>query len=127
MGIITIEGTPKTPSIKFNPQEGTLEIKGRSIPENSPEFYKPIVDSLDKYAMNPITPTLVAIQLEYLNTASSKCILDILKRLESINKKGSQVNINWYYEEDDEDMKDAGEDFQAILNMAFNLIQRDPA
>ena len=29
---LVIEGTPKTPTIKFQPQDGKLLIQGRSIP-----------------------------------------------------------------------------------------------
>ena len=50
METLQIEGTPKTPSIKFDYNNALLEIKGRSIPENSIEFYKPLVDWLDKYS-----------------------------------------------------------------------------
>ena len=111
METLQIEGTPKTPSIKFDYNNALLEIKGRSIPENSIEFYKPLVDWLD-------------IQLEYFNTSSSKCILDVFKKLESIQKGGnSQVVINWHYEEDDEDMLEAGEDYQAIINVPFKMVQ----
>ena len=123
MEVITIESSPKTPSIKFDSKQGKLEIKGRSIPENSVEFYKPLVESLERYASTPTTPTQVDIQLEYFNTASSKCILDVLKRLETIHRQGNQVIINWYYEEDDEDMREAGEDYQAIVNLTFNMQQ----
>lgn len=123
MEIIAIESTPKTPTIKFDSKKGKLEIRGRSIPENSVEFYKPLVESLEQYASSPNSPTQVDIQLEYFNTASSKCILDVLKRLESIHRQGNQVIINWYYEEDDEDMREAGEDYQAIVNLAFNMQQ----
>ena len=123
MEVITIESTPKTPSIKFDSKQGKLEIKGRSIPENSVEFYKPLVESLERYASTPTAPTQVDIQLEYFNTASSKCILDVLKRLETIHRQGNQVIINWYYEEDDEDMREAGEDYQAIVNLTFNMQQ----
>ena len=118
-----IEGTPKTPTINFDLASGVLEIKGRSIPENSIEFYKPLVDALDKYAGSPKSATSVIIQLEYFNTSSSKCILDVFKKLENINKGGSAVTINWHYEEDDEDMLEAGEDYQAIINVPFKMIQ----
>jgi SiaC family regulatory phosphoprotein len=123
METISIEGTPKTPTITFDINKGFLEIKGRSIPENSIEFYKPLVDWLEKYATKPQSATEVNIQLEYFNTSSSKCILDVFKKLEGINKGGSQVTINWYYEEDDEDMLEAGEDYQAIINVPFKMIQ----
>lgn len=120
---ITIEGTPKTPTINFDPEKGFLEIKGRSIPENSIEFYKPLIDWLESYSGSPKSNTAVNIQLEYFNTSSSKCILDLFKKLESIHTKGNQITINWYYEEDDEDMLEAGEDYQAIINVPFQMIQ----
>jgi len=120
---IAIEGTAKTPTITFDLEKGFLEIKGRSIPENSIEFYKPLVEWLEKYASKPQTATNVNIQLEYFNTSSSKCILDVFKKLEAINKSGSTVTINWCYEEDDEDMLEAGEDYQAIINIPFKMIQ----
>lgn len=122
---ISIEGSPKTPTINFDTDKGFLEIKGRSIPENSIEFYKPLVDSLEKYATKPQTATNVNIQLEYFNTSSSKCILDVFKKLEAIHKGGSTVTINWHYEEDDEDMLEAGEDYQAIINVPFKMIQME--
>lgn len=124
METLSIEGTPKTPTIKFDSEQGFLEIKGRSIPENSIEFYKPLVDWLDKYATKPKPATSVNIALEYFNTSSSKCILDVFKKLESIHKSGgSQVTINWHYEEDDEDMLEAGEDYQAIINVPFKMVE----
>jgi hypothetical protein len=123
METITIEGTPKTPTINFDMEKGLLEIKGRSIPENSIEFYKPLVDWLEKYSSKPKAQTNVNIQLEYFNTSSSKCILDVFKKLEAIHKNGSEIVINWYYETDDEDMLEAGEDYQAIINVPFKMIE----
>lgn len=120
---INIEGTPKTPSIKFLSEEGVIEIKGRSIPENSIEFYKPLVDWLEAYAKDPLKKTLVNIQLEYFNTSSSKCILDVFKKLEAIHKSKHDVVINWYYEEDDEDMLEAGEDYESIIRVPFKMIE----
>lgn len=120
---LVIEGTPKTPTIKFDPEDGKLLIQGRSIPENSIEFYKPLVDQLESYAGSPKDNTKVDIVLEYFNTSSSKCILDVFKKLEKINADNSEVVINWHYEEDDEDMLEAGEDYQAIINIPFKMIE----
>jgi hypothetical protein len=122
MESLSIEGTAKTPTVKFD-AGGLLEIKGRSIPENSIEFYKPMVDWLDKYAKTPAQQTKVNVQLEYFNTSSSKCILDVFKKLESIHKSSNEVVINWYYEEDDEDMLEAGEDYESIIRIPFKMIE----
>lgn len=120
---ISIEGTPKTPTVNFLADTGKIEIKGRSIPENSIEFYKPLVDWLEQYSSVPCQLTEVDVQLEYFNTSSSKCILDVFKKLESIHKGGNEVVINWYYEEDDEDMLEAGEDYQSIIKIPFKMIE----
>ncbi len=120
---LKIEGSPKTPTIEFNPSTGYLLVRGRSIPENSIEFYKPLIDILEAYDKNSQSNTKVDIQLEYFNTSSSKCILDVFKKLEGINAGSSEVVINWYYEEDDEDMLEAGEDYQAIINVPFKMIE----
>jgi|TARA_B110000285_G_C14974111_1_gene538066 hypothetical protein len=120
---LVIEGSPKTPTIKFSPEEGKLLIQGRSIPENSIDFYKPLVDSLEEYTGNVKDTTSVDIVLEYFNTSSSKCILDVFKKLEKINEAGGGVTINWHYEEDDEDMLEAGEDYQAIINIPFKMVE----
>ena len=122
MESLLIEGTAKTPTVKFD-AGGLLEVKGRSIPENSIEFYKPMVDWLDKYAKSPAKQTKVNIQLEYFNTSSSKCILDVFKKLEVIHKLSNEVVINWYYEEDDEDMLEAGEDYESIIRIPFKMIE----
>jgi len=120
MDNLTIEGSAKTPTIEFE-GAGKLLIKGRSIPENSIEFYKPIIDWIGSYGGAPQGTTEVNIQLEYFNTSSSKCILDVFKKLETL--AGTEVKVNWYYEEDDEDMLEAGEDYQAIIDLPFKMIE----
>jgi hypothetical protein len=116
---INLTPTQKTPLVHFHPN-GKLELKGRSIPENSLEFYKPLNDWLDVYAKSPAAETSVHVQLEYFNTSSSKCLLDFFKRLEALDGK---VTVLWYYEQDDEDMLEAGEDYEAIISVPFKMIE----
>lgn len=125
METLSLQGSPKTPTVEMNAENGVIEIKGRSIPENSIDFYLPVVEWLDTYAESPAGVTEVNIQLEYFNTSSSKCILDVFKKLENVFKKNGEkgVTINWYYEEDDEDMLEAGEDYQSILKIPFKMIE----
>ena len=120
---IIIEGTPKTPTVRFDGNEGIFKLEGRSIPENSVEFYKPLVDWLDSYKETPLQKTVVEVKLEYFNTSSSKCILDVFKKLEVIHKAKNEVEIKWYYEEDDEDMLEAGEDYESIIRVPFEMIE----
>jgi hypothetical protein len=111
----------KTPDVLFVSDSGVLLLKGRSIPENSIEFYKPLNDWIDSYASEPSSTTCIDMKLEYFNTSSSKCILDLFKKLEKLD--GTDVSVNWYFEEDDEDMEEAGEDYQAIIKLPFKMIE----
>jgi hypothetical protein len=77
---LILEASAKTPEVVFDPTAGTLLLKGRSIPENSIEFYKPLNDWIDSYAANPGSQTVIEMKLEYFNTSSSKCILDLFKK-----------------------------------------------
>lgn len=120
---INLGGTPKTPSVHFNFENGVIELKGRSIPENSVEFYRPLNEWIENYGKSPQKTTVFEVKLEYFNTSSSKCLLDIFKILESINGNNTEVKVNWYFEKDDGDMEEAGEDYQALIPISFNMIE----
>ena len=117
------EQSPKTPLINFDASSGNFDLKGKSIPENSVLFYKPLFEWLDNYVQNPNAKTTLNIQLDYFNTSSSKCIVDLFKKLEQIakNAKGEAV-INWLYDDQDDDMLEAGEDYKSIIKIPFNLV-----
>lgn len=122
MEILKVAATNVTPTIMFDHTKGTLELKGRSIPENSLEFYQPVYEWLDEYIKDPAEKTVIHLRFDYFNTSSSKCILDILKRIDKIDENGNDVLIKWYYDETDEDMMEAGEDYSDLLDAPFELI-----
>lgn len=122
MEALIIQQGIKTPNINFSYTEGVLVISGKSIPENSIDFYKPIYDWLDAYAQAPNAKTELKVQLEYFNTSSSKCLLDIFRKLEPLHSSGkSVVIVNWLYEEDDEDIMEAGDDYRTIVKLPFSI------
>lgn len=112
-----MEGTEDTPKILLNKTNGIFEISGRSLPEDSSEFYKPVLEWLSAYAEDPLPETIFTFKLEYFNTASSKLILDILTVLEDIEG----TKIHWYFYEDDEDMEEAGEEFSELVDLDFEF------
>lgn len=120
---LVIHGTKKTPEVFCDASKGIIDFKGRSIPENTYEFYLPIMSWIDKYIASPAEQTIVNIRLDYFNTTSSKSIFDLFKELESLAKLNSKVIVNWYYEEDDDDMFDAGKNIESLLYLPFNMIQ----
>lgn len=112
MEIINLEGQEDTPKVILDKDNGIFEISGRSLPEDVSAFYGPVLSWLEKYKDVPNPETSFTFKLEYFNTASSKLILDILSKIESVN--GSKVI--WYYHEDDEDMEEAGKEFADIID-----------
>ena len=117
MEIINLEGTEDTPKIILDKNNGIFEISGRSLPEDSAEFYQPILEWLDQYASDPNPSTNFLFKLEYFNTASSKLILDVLSKLEDV----PNMTISWYFHEDDEDMEEAGEEFSELVELPFEF------
>ena len=121
-----LEGTIKTPMIHFEYDTGNLTLSGRSIPENSIGFFQAAMDWLDDYVKAPQADTEFTIKLEYFNTSSSKCLVEIFRKLEGIYEDGKIVNIMWFYESEDEDMMESGQDFGQILKIPVKLIEEKP-
>ncbi len=117
------EPTKTTPFVRLDSESGLIEFKGKMIPEDSSLLFDPIIQWLDEYTHKPSQRTELNIQLEYFNTRSSKYLLDIFRKLEYIYNKQYEIIINWICESDDFDMIEAGEDYQAIVNIPFNIIE----
>lgn len=123
MDVIKIKGTEDTPSIILDPENEIFEISGRSLPEDVTQFYDPVLSWLDEYAESPNEKTEFIFKLTYFNTASSKLLLDILLKLEEMGENGNNITIMWFYPEDDEDMQEAGEEFNEIVDLPFEHIE----
>jgi len=108
--------------ITADPQGGLVEIKGRSQPENTAEFYRPLMDWVDEYVTKKKKKTTINIELEYFNTSSSKVLLNILRKFEAIESSKENVLVNWYYEDGDEDDLETGEYYSQILDLTFKYI-----
>ncbi|MBX3101310.1 MAG: DUF1987 domain-containing protein [Bacteroidetes bacterium] len=121
MSKLNIESTDKTPKIVFDPEGNEFIISGRSIPEDSVDFYERVYQWLDAEGVSLAGPRKFVFMLEYFNTSSSKCILEVFRRIQEIYYKNNEVSIVWMCEEEDEDMIDTGHDYQAILEVPFDI------
>lgn len=122
MEVINIKGTEDTPFVTLDKGANLFQISGRSLPEDVNQFYNPVLKWIDAYKDAPNTKTEFDFKLEYFNTASSKVILDILLKLEEIMEAGHAVVIRWHYHEDEEDMREAGEEYADIVEIPFEYI-----
>jgi len=122
---IKIKETTKTPSVSFDPEHGLFEMRGKSIPENSNGFYGPLIQFVEKYAGSPAERTVLSVRFEFFNTSSSNRIHALFKRFERIFLADRDVLIRWYCENSDDNMRDAGRDFKAILQVPFEIVEVD--
>lgn len=117
MDALNLAGTDETPAVVLDKKRGTFQITGRSIPVDAAQFYEPVIDWVQRYGQEPNPTTHMTFRFEYFNTASAKQILDLLYALEKI--KGASVE--WYFDEEDEDMEEAGQEFAELVKIPFQF------
>ncbi|MCD6366119.1 MAG: DUF1987 domain-containing protein [Bacteroidales bacterium] len=121
MSTIKLRGTDDTPTVTLDIENNIFEISGRSMPEDVASFYQPILDWIDNELKLHGGKIVFVFKMNYFNTASSKLLLDILIRLEEMIADGKNVIVHWYYDEDDEDMMEAGEEYAEIVEVPFEV------
>ncbi len=119
---LIIQATEDTPEVVFDPINNIYKISKISVPEDAYEFYLPVIQWIKKYAESPADEVVVEFDLEYVNSASAKQVIQLLLSLEDLNKV-THVLIKWYYEAIDEDMKLLGKRFKNLADLDFEFVE----
>lgn len=114
------EQTKTSPGIFFDPGTEILKIIGRSIPENPEIVFKPLKNWITGFFESNEKLNL-SIVLEYINSGSSKHMIEILKLLRNYQVDGKSLNITWFYEEDDEAIMELGEHFRDTSGLPITI------
>jgi hypothetical protein len=119
---LVIDATQYTPKIILD-TKGKISIVGKSYPENTFEFYSPIIEWIEQYfATNPANRTVFNIEIIYFNSSSSKLFFELFDLLEE-NIANHIIEINWIYDEENDTALEAGEDFiEDFENLQINLV-----
>ena len=117
-----IQKTKKTPLINLNIKESIFQIKGPSFSENIVDVYNPIIDWIGQSLTELENELICEMYFTVLNSASHKKIFQILIKLNSFLDNGKKIKVKWYYDEDDEDIMEMGEDLIELINIPFELI-----
>jgi hypothetical protein len=122
-GKLHILPTGNTPEFLLN-SDGIIKIKGRGLAGNDPAVVQSIMQWIDEYLKSPAEVTYVIIAMEYLNSLSTTFLVSILRKLTGVAIQSGKLDIQWYYEEDDEDIIERGEFISASFRIPikFNLI-----
>ena len=107
------------PSVNFNAVSGILIMKGRSIPEHPKAMFTPIINWIIDYLKQPAAKTELILKLDYINSSSYKFMLNIMELFTPIKES---TTIKWYYELDDDDMKEVGAELKNIIPVTIEMI-----
>jgi hypothetical protein len=91
-----LKKTFNSPEVEFIAESGELTLEGRSIPEDPGEFFERLIDWINEYFLNPVEKTVMSIKLEYINSGSSKYMLELLRIMKINHDSGKDVQIKWY-------------------------------
>lgn len=130
--------TTSTPKILFDPDNAQFEIKGCSRPEDVRDFYVPVINWLEKFKQKMSQefvdhfknePLVFNFKFDYFNSSSAKFILDILVLINQMHANGLNVNIHWHYDQNDEDMREVGEELSEVVDFPFAYVEvkKNPA
>ena len=126
---LIIDQTSFSPKVILDPEKKIYHISGESRPPDVQEFYDQILSWLDNFSLHLIKmedkkdPVIFNFNFEYFNSSSGKCILDICKILARLHSKEININVNWHYEKDDDDMLLAGKEISRIVKFPFEYIE----
>lgn len=116
---LIIPKTNQTPEVEFDVENGKLFMKGKIVPENPFDFFDEFNQTFDNCVKTNPEGFEINMQLDYFNTVSSKLLSKFFQKAIS----NSKPILNWYYEKDDIELKEAGEDYAQIINYPINIIE----
>jgi len=120
-----MEASKYTPEIVLDADKGLISIAGKSYPENTFEFYKPMMDWVQEYFQCCAKEkTVVNMEIIYFNSSSSKLFFDFFDLLDEAKDEHS-IEVNWIYDEENESALEAGEDFMEDFDdLHINLVAK---
>ena len=131
MESLIIKETIVTPKIVFDFDNRDFELAGCSRPEDVKGFFAPIIkwlvdfkefvndDIRNDYKQNSL---VFKFRFDYFNSSSAKFILDILVLIDQIHGDGLNMQIDWFYDENDDDMKEVGEELSDVVDFPFKYV-----
>ena len=122
MKALFIDGTSITPKVQFSVDTGVLIFEGRSIPENPEDFYLNVIAWLKEYYLSHDDVIEIHFKFEYVNSGSTKFLLELLRVVREFQDQGKTTLIKWYFEEEDEAIQELGEHFSESLKLPMEII-----
>ncbi|MCF6365226.1 MAG: DUF1987 domain-containing protein [Bacteroidales bacterium] len=116
MEAIYLKPKDLSPGISLDKDSDKFQLYGISCPPNAFEFYEPVFKWFEEYKKDPLELTVFDLNFSYFNTSSAKFLLIFMNKLGELTEHGFEVKIRWLYSEDDEDMREEGEEFEDLVD-----------
>jgi len=127
-----LESSELIPGVIFDPDNNNFEMTDSSRPEDVRDLFYPMIEWLKDFGEKILqgmdtqfskeNPLLFKVKMDYFNSSSAKFMYDIFEELKAIRENGLPLEIQWYFEEEDDDMREAGEEMQDLIEMEFQFI-----
>ena len=121
MELLSRVASTSSPAVNFDANTGQLTMSGESYPENTFEFYAPVIGWLKEFVAGTDIPVVLTLELAYLNTGSVKCLMDIFDVLEDAWQEGRQVSVIWRYHQKNTRALETAEEFSEDLTLPFQI------
>jgi hypothetical protein len=131
---LQIDRTHNTPEITFSPRDNFFMIRGSSSPEDVRALYYPVIEWIRGFSDEIISgknknyskekALIFQTDLDYFNSSSAKFFFDIFTELKRLADNDIRVLVEWFYDEEDPDLRDAGTDIAALVEMEFSFIPK---
>ena len=121
MELLSRVASTSSPAVNFDAKTGQLTMSGESYPENTFEFYAPVIGWLKEFVAGTDIPVVLTLELAYLNTGSVKCLMDIFDALEDAWQEGRQVSVIWRYHQKNTRALETAEEFSEDLTLPFQI------
>lgn len=122
-----IKATNDSPEVDFKYTFNQLTISGEAYPEDASRFFYPIIMDLVDFLKINTKPVNFNFKLTYFNSASTKMLFNIFQLLNEHSETHQKVTLNWIYDEEDDTIKDFGEDIaEEFPSIEFNAVTISP-
>ena len=119
MDNIILEESDNSPKVIMDKDRAFIEFEGKSYPENTFAFYRPITEWLKryfKYYNDENKSITMNFKLTYFNSATTQIIFEILDIIE--DAEVNNIEIYWFYDKENnnafEDYEDYSEEFPEL-------------
>lgn len=127
------KATNLTPDIILAPAENRFVIAGKSAPEDVRSLYYPVIEWMEEFVAETkkghnytdANPFRLKLDLEYFNSSSAKFLFDIFEQVKELSDDGIPVDIEWHYDEEDIDLREAGEDLALLAELHFRYCPKN--